>query len=124
MAAKALVPVLIVTDFPPTVTSDTDNSQNDGVETGMLINSMSPVNSVELVPPRVNTPPETSVCDASVARVSQKLISGEESWLVLASVSQKGVAPVEAMVLNARPIIPELLPSRRLSVTSSTDRKT
>jgi len=81
---------------------------------------MSPVNSDELVPPRVNTPPETSFF-RSVDRVSQKLISGEESSLLLTSVSQKGVALVWAMVVNARPIVPDVLPVRKFPNTSSTD---
>jgi len=102
MAAKAVVPVVIATDVPPTETADgkqrkvvsiitinkntansnspdKDNNQNEGVETGISINSISPVNSDELVPPRVNSPPTTSVWLVSVDRESQKLISGEES---------------------------------------------
>ena len=102
MAAKAVVLLVIATDVPSTETADgkqrkdvsiviinknnvnsdspdKDNNQNEGVETGILMNSMSPVNSDELVPPRVNSPPATSVWVAPVDRESQKLISGEES---------------------------------------------
>jgi hypothetical protein len=81
-----------------------------------LRNSTDPLNSDELVPPSVNTPPGTSCVCALDDRVSQNAISGLASWPFVAKVSQNGVAPVLAMVLNARPMIPETAPSRRPEV--------
>lgn len=83
MADRAVLPVEIGTDCESTVISDKwrkkvniqilrllmfsgnysldiDKSQKDGVLTGILINSTDPLNSEELVPPSVNTPPGTS----------------------------------------------------------------
>ena len=83
--------------------------------------SMSPLNSDELVPPRVNTPPGTFCdCELGSARVSQNDSSCEESWLLFASACQKGVARVLAMLWNARPMMPDTEPSRRPLVSLST----
>jgi hypothetical protein len=58
IALMALLPVEIETDFPCAVTADKDNCQNvGGDDSTRSWNSMSPVNSEELVPPRVNVPP-------------------------------------------------------------------
>lgn len=74
---------------------------------GILRNSISPVNSEEFVPPRVNVPPGTSSTCKFCDRASQNAISGDESWLLVANASQKGVARVLAKVANAKPIRPD-----------------
>jgi hypothetical protein len=48
--------------------------------------------------------------------VSQNPISGEVSWLPSARACQNGVARVEAMDENARPIMPETDPVRSWSL--------
>lgn len=83
---------------------------------------MSPVNKVELVPPNVKTPPGSSstACGSVRNRVIQKLISGDVSWLPWASVCQKGIERVEAIVSKASPMMPETEPSRRFDDVWST----
>lgn len=96
------------------------SSQKVGVVPGMFKNSMEPEKSDAFVPPSVKTPPDTSWVFGLLERVSQKLISGADSWLFETRVCQKGVAPVLAIALNARPMMPETVPSRRPVETVST----
>lgn len=140
MAANPELPVGMDTELPCTVSSDehhvstTINSTADcyvrsrgssqklGVTPlGMLTKSISPVNKLEFVPPRVNAPPGSFACTfcASSKRVSQKAISGELNWLPLASVSQNGVACDCAMGVNPRPISPETGANRKSCETWS-----
>lgn len=109
-----MISVISATQHSP----DKFNNQNVGVVASRSKNSMSPVNKVEFVPPRVKTPPgsSTSAVGSSRNRVSQKPISGEVSFPPSASACQNGVERVEAMVLNASPRIPETEPSRRPEV--------
>lgn len=117
--ADSAVLAVIGTDFPCTVTEFKVNSQKLGFA-GMFRKSMSPVNRLELVPPRVNTPPgSSSVAVGSLPnRVSQKDISGELNWPLLARASQKGVDWVEEIVEKARPMIPEILSSSNSDETA------
>lgn len=113
IAAKAESPVVIGIFWPFTESEEIACNQNVGeVPEGMLWNSMSPVNKDELVPPRVNTPPDTSVGAVGLLRnrANQNDISGLVSWLFDAKACQKGVERVLAIVSNARPMIPDTLP--------------
>jgi hypothetical protein len=98
------------------------NSQNVCVDPGMSRNSISPWNKLELVPPRVNVPPGSSSFASgwSRKRVRKKAISGDDSWPPLAKACQNGAARVVAMDENAKPRIPETLPSRSPWVVWST----
>jgi hypothetical protein len=89
----------------------------------MSMNSISPWNSDELVPPRMNEPPGSSSCGflAPWKRVSQKDISGASSWPLETSPSQKGVVCVEEMPSNARPMMPDTEPLSSPLVICSTD---
>jgi len=89
IAVIAAFPVEMDTDFPCTVTADKDSSQNDGwAALTRSWNSMLPVNKEELVPPRVNVPPGSSL--SLVERASWNAISGAVSWLSLMSACQNG----------------------------------
>ena len=90
------------------------NSQNVGVVPGIFKNSISPVNKLELVPPRVKAPPGTSFWVLVwLERVSQNPISGVVSWPPVARACQNGIAFVFAIAEKARPKIPETEPWRR-----------
>jgi len=125
IAANAEAPPVTVTGFPCATIPETLNSQKLGVWVAKGKNSMSPVNKLELVPPKVKTPPNSSsvACGSVRNRVIQKLISGAESWFPAARVCQKGVERVEEMVSKARPMIPETEPSRRPDDVWSTAKK-
>lgn len=89
-------------------------NQKEGVDTGISWKSILPLKRDEFVPPRVKTPPAT-FCEVEVgeALVSQNDKSGDESWLLLSSACQKGVARVLAIEENARPMIPDTVPSSK-----------
>lgn len=77
-------------------------------------NSMSPENKEEFEPPSVNVPPgATAPCTPVLpgARSKKKENSGLLNWLPLARVCQNGVAPVAAIGVKPRPIIPDTVPS-------------
>lgn len=76
---------------------------------------MSPVYKLELVPPKVKSPPGSLVVAevSSMNLVNQNDISGEAHWLLFTSACQKGKALVEASDWNARPMMPATLPERR-----------
>ena len=84
---------------------------------------MSPLKSVEFVPPSVKTPPEARD-DAEVglvSRASQNDISGALSRLVTAC--QKGVAWVLARDSKAKPIRPDTGAVTSPLVIASTDTR-
>lgn len=63
IAVRASLPVEIGIALPPAVRDVSDNSQKlDGIFDGILMNSILPWKKVELLPPRVNTPPGSSSC--------------------------------------------------------------
>ena len=83
---------------------------------------MSPLKSVEFVPPRVKTPPGAT--DAgSVSRASQNDISGALSCLSSIRACQKGVALIAARGLKAKPIRPDAGAGGKEPVISSTDTR-
>ena len=87
---------------------------------------MSPLKSVEFVPPRVKTPREARN-DAETglrSRPSQNDISGELSRLLSVAACQKGAAPVLARALKPRPSRPDTgLVTRPLVIASTTTRQ-
>ena len=84
---------------------------------------MSPVKSVEFVPPRVKTPPGArDVAEAGLrSRANQNDISGVLNWLVTAS--QNGVEFVLARASKARPIRPDTGASTRPVVIAFADTR-
>lgn len=103
---------------------DISKYQNFG-SIGMFKNSIFPVNKLELVPPRVNCPLGSSASSAVVddARPSQKDISGLLNWPFVASVCQNGVDCVVAILVKARPIIPDTEPDTGACCIASTATK-
>lgn len=75
----------------------------------MFKNSMEPVYSDELVPPRVKIPPYSVFVARALprSRVSWKAISGDENWPPSDKDCQKGVDFVAVRAENARPMRPE-----------------
>ena len=86
---------------------------------------MSPLKSVEFVPPRVKRPPGArDVSETGLRlRASQNDISGVLNKLLLVRASQKGVDPVLAMGWKAKPIRPDTGAFTRPVVIASTTTK-
>ena len=83
-------------------------------------NSMSPVKSELFVPPRVNTPPNSSALGSCVGvkRVKKNDISGSAKRPAFTSSSQKGVVWDWEIAWNARPRMPASPESNRSLVIS------
>jgi len=125
IAESAEVPVSTETGELLTVTPDSPSNQNEGVCTGIVMNSMFPVYNVLFTPPSVKTPPEVSAAALGLfsSLVSQKDMSCDVRALLVARLYQNGLARVLASGIHARPIIPATEPSTRFEVTCDTAKR-
>jgi hypothetical protein len=101
---------------------DSPSNQNEGVGTGIVMKSMSPVYNVLFTPPSVKTPPKVSAAALGllISLVSQKDISGDVRAFPVARLYQNGLDCVLASGVHARPITPATAPLTKFEVTCDT----